>query len=79
MVSATVRYTGLGEFAHLNVIASCLGEIIVRLSVGGRLLPAWHLVVNNLGPVQDVKIRRVRVQFLSKRLESPQPIKISLP
>lgn len=33
-------------------------------------MPAWHLVVDHLSSVQDVKIRRVRLQFLSERLAS---------
>jgi hypothetical protein len=78
VVSATVRYASPDKYAHLNVIAGRLGEIVVGPRVGGRLLPAWHLVVNHLSSVQDVKIRRVRVQFLSKRLASPQSIMISL-
>lgn len=78
VVSATVRHASPCGYAHLNVIAGRLGEIVVGLRVSGRRLPAWHLVVNHLSSAQDVKIRRVRVQFLSKRLASPQSITISL-
>ena len=78
VVSATVRYASPGEYAHLNVITGRLGEIVVGSRVSGRRLPAWHLVVNHLGSVQDVKICRVRVQFLSKRLASTQSTMTSL-
>lgn len=64
--SGTVRYASSGGYAHLNVIAGLFGEIVVSPCVSGRLLPAWHLVVNHLRLVQDVEIRRVRVQFLSQ-------------
>lgn len=70
MVSATVRYASPGKYAHLNVIAGRPREVVVGPRVGGRLLPAWHLVVNHLRSVQDFKIRRVRIQFLSKWLVS---------
>lgn len=66
VVSATVRYASPGGYAHLDVIAGCPRKVVVGPRVGGRLLPAWHLVVNHLSSVQDVKIRRVRIQFLSK-------------
>lgn len=55
---------------YLDVIASLLGQIVIGLRVGSRRLPSWHLVVNHLGLFQDLKIRRVRVQFLSIRLAS---------
>lgn len=66
MVSATLRYANPGKYAHLDILAGCPGKIVVRPRVGGRLLPAWHLVVNHLSSVQDVKISRVRIQFLTK-------------
>lgn len=70
VVSATVRYASPGEYAHLDVIAGCPRKVVVGPRVDGWLLPAWHLVVNHLSSVQDVKIRRVRIQFLSKWLVS---------
>lgn len=76
--SANVRYASPGENAHLNIIAGRLGEIVVGPRVSSRRLPAGHLVINHLSSVQDIKIRRIRVQFLSKRLASPQSIMISL-
>jgi len=66
VVSVTVRYASPGEYAHLDVFAGCPRKVVVGSRVGSRLLPAWHLVVNHLSSVQDVKIRRIRIQFLSK-------------
>lgn len=63
---------------YLHVIASLLWQIVVRLRVGSRRLPPWHLMVNHLSSFQDLKIRRVRVQFLSRRSASLSSIMISL-
>lgn len=50
--------------SYLDVVSGFLGEVVEGLCIGRRLLPSWHFVVDNLGLVKDVKIRRVRVQFL---------------
>ena len=53
-----------GQKSYLDVVSSFLGKVVEGLGISRWLLPPWHLMIDNLGLIQDVKVRRVRVQFL---------------
>lgn len=60
---------------YLDVVARLLGEIVVRLGGSGGLVPAGHLMVDDLGALQLTKIRRERGNFLkiiSEMTNSPR-------
>lgn len=48
----------------LNVIAGLLREVVVSPHACSRSLPARHLVVNDLGAIEDGVVRWVAVDVL---------------
>ena len=52
------------DAANQDVVLGFLGKILPGLCVGSRRVPTWHLVVDNLGAVEDVQGCGIRLEFL---------------
>lgn len=50
-----MKFPGQYDISHQDVVLSLLGKFFKGLHVSSRLVPARHLVVNDLGTVENIQ------------------------